>query len=493
MVEDLKALTQEKWQTVVVGSGIGGSAAALRLIQHGEKRVLVLERGALSPPSTKQALWKTPIADQTANRSFTPFIGQAVGGSSRLFGMVMERLSPIDFVGGGGGWPGTLAEWEPYFQFAESAFQVTTATVASEFSPLLDRLNQHGFETHALRLASRQIQGCEYCQSRLCQKHCKQDAFSGPLSKALASGSAKLVPDLTAQAFQQKNGSVEAVIVSNGQESFSIRAEKFILAAGALCSPLLLRRSTNQSSGESFADLPAVGHYLMRHLIDLYLLDWPALHALTAEQRRNLRRAKAWGSHSLYNRNQRLGGLQSFGSLPDFEHVWFEMKESHRWLRALGFVQPILRHFVESLFDRPIAASIVEDEPRYENYVDEESGQMRLRYELSTGDRQRLQQMRTAVRAALGPMLYKAIPQADENARLAHACGTCRMGTSAADSVVNSFGKVHHAENLWIADSSVFPSSTGHNPALTIAAHAARMADSLASGLRLQYPGYRRG
>ena len=62
--------------------------------------------------------------------------------------------------------------------------------------------------------------------------------------------------------------------------------------------------------------------------------------------------------------------------------------------------------------------------------------------------------------------------------RTAHTIGTCRMGTSADNSVVDPYGKSWDVPNLWIADNSVFPTSLAANPALTIMALALRTADS---------------
>lgn len=49
----------------------------------------------------------------------------------------------------------------------------------------------------------------------------------------------------------------------------------------------------------------------------------------------------------------------------------------------------------------------------------------------------------------------------------AHQMGTCRMGVSEKDSVVNQNGKVWGTENLYVADASVFPSASGVNPMVT--------------------------
>jgi choline dehydrogenase-like flavoprotein len=56
----------------------------------------------------------------------------------------------------------------------------------------------------------------------------------------------------------------------------------------------------------------------------------------------------------------------------------------------------------------------------------------------------------------------------------AHIMGTARMGSSAGDSVADGYGRVHEIDGLQIADGSVFVSSGGFNPTLTIMALALR-------------------
>jgi choline dehydrogenase-like flavoprotein len=59
-----------------------------------------------------------------------------------------------------------------------------------------------------------------------------------------------------------------------------------------------------------------------------------------------------------------------------------------------------------------------------------------------------------------------------------HQCGTARMGDDPATSVVDANLRAHDVENLWIADSSPFPSSAAVNPAITVAALALRLGSS---------------
>lgn len=55
-----------------------------------------------------------------------------------------------------------------------------------------------------------------------------------------------------------------------------------------------------------------------------------------------------------------------------------------------------------------------------------------------------------------------------------HVMGGLRMGTDETISCTDDRGRFHHLDNLFVADGSVFPSSGGHNPTLTIMATALR-------------------
>lgn len=62
-----------------------------------------------------------------------------------------------------------------------------------------------------------------------------------------------------------------------------------------------------------------------------------------------------------------------------------------------------------------------------------------------------------------------------------HHIGTVRMGTSDASGVVDRNGKVFGVNNLFVAGSAIFPTSSQANPTLTIVAMALRLADHLHS------------
>ena len=54
------------------------------------------------------------------------------------------------------------------------------------------------------------------------------------------------------------------------------------------------------------------------------------------------------------------------------------------------------------------------------------------------------------------------------------------MGDDPRRSVVDARGRHHELENLWIADGSVFPTSLGVNPQISVYAHARLFATEIA-------------
>jgi GMC oxidoreductase len=64
-------------------------------------------------------------------------------------------------------------------------------------------------------------------------------------------------------------------------------------------------------------------------------------------------------------------------------------------------------------------------------------------------------------------------------AGVAHQAGTCRFGTDPASSVLDVDCKAHELDNLYVVDTSVFPSIGAVNPALTAMANSLRVGDHL--------------
>jgi choline dehydrogenase-like flavoprotein len=64
-------------------------------------------------------------------------------------------------------------------------------------------------------------------------------------------------------------------------------------------------------------------------------------------------------------------------------------------------------------------------------------------------------------------------------AGVAHQAGTCRFGTDPATSVLDTDCRAHEVDNLYVVDTSFFPSIGAVNPALTAMANALRVGDRL--------------
>ena len=120
----------------------------------------------------------------------------------------------------------------------------------------------------------------------------------------------------------------------------------------------------------------------------------------------------------------------------------------------------------------------MEDLPYTDNRVVPDPS-LRIEYKLHPDDLSRLQTFRTQLAKALRPYRFLSLRQAEKNTMLAHVCGTCRFGDDPKTSVLNPNNRAHGLTNLFVVDSSFFPSSGGTNPALTIAANALRVADYL--------------
>jgi len=62
-------------------------------------------------------------------------------------------------------------------------------------------------------------------------------------------------------------------------------------------------------------------------------------------------------------------------------------------------------------------------------------------------------------------------------AGVAHQAGTCRFGADPSTSVLDVNCKAHEVDNLYVVDTSFFPSIGAVNPSLTAIANALRVGD----------------
>lgn len=84
------------------------------------------------------------------------------------------------------------------------------------------------------------------------------------------------------------------------------------------------------------------------------------------------------------------------------------------------------------------------------------------------------------------PKIYQAgLSPLDLELMTVHIMGTAQMGDSPENSVVNTHGEFHNVRGLYVADASVFPTSIGVNPQITIMALATRTASHIIENFRM--------
>ncbi len=532
--------TQKVWDYIVVGTGMGGATVGHALAAAGHS-VLFLERGhhlqktsAVSKgdyperqTNTAKQLdanslafagryWRE-IDDITApiHHSFVPFIGSGTGGSSALYGMALERFFPADFEPRKqhpgnicsslpANWPVNYTSLAPYYEQAEALYQVRgsldplrpTDAIAclppAALSPpnqvLFDDLQSRGLHPYHLPIAGGEQPGCRVCQGYLCAKRCKNDSAAVCLYPAVTNYGAELLTECDVDSLVATTSNIEGVRCRSDGEPRVFKARRYVVACGALETPRLLLESASAEWPTGVGNQhDLVGRNLMRHYIDLYALLQPRrIPAAT--------RTKELAFNDFYlGQGEKLGSVQSFGNLPPADMLVEDLQKDLRRkvggfaANAFTLVKPLVRVTVEQLFARTlILASIVEDLPFPGNRVQlspdlDASGRRRLQlhYQIREAEEQRIAAMRKKMKNTLKGRLYLQLRESENNQRIAHACGTCRFGDDASSSVCDANHKVHGVDNLYLADSSIFPSSGGINPSLTIAALSLRLADHL--------------
>lgn len=203
--------------------------------------------------------------------------------------------------------------------------------------------------------------------------------------------------------------------------------------------------------------------------------------------------------------------MSSWRGLSEDAPVWVglklsdEVQREERVLNSYVFLAPaferdiprrLLRRALSPRRCRILAVrNYMEQEPDPENRVVlggdlDPVGQARASVRWTLGERDRRTMMvlhrvlrRELQRAGVGeldsPLLHGGEFPAFQDA--SHHMGTTRMGRDPRTSVVDPDCRVHDMDNLFVAGSSVFPTSGYANPTATIAALAVRLADHLKS------------
>ena len=535
-IGELSAREAERvvWDVIVVGTGMGGGTLGYSLARGG-RRVLFVEKGRSTLPGAPDTIRSVlpEVAEPSAARSadmyydvlaragrstdeiedvsgrfsrrFVPFIGSGTGGSSAIYGMVCERFFVRDFTPRQDfrnpgestvpdAWPITYDQMHPWYTEAEKLLRVhgqadplrpeavdVNLPPAPPFSadnqPLVDYLSGRGLHPYHLPMACEYLDGCASCHSYLCERSCKGDAGRNCVLPAVTDHGAQLLPECRAVRLEADSTRVRRVICEDRSGTLALTAKVVVLAAGALVTPILL---LNSRSGEwpnglaNGSDL--VGRNLMRHLIDLIEI-WPDSDskATTPNKEIGLNDFYFWD-------DQKYGTVQSFGSMPPME-----MLTNQPGLRpkALRMASPVARRVYERFFNGGLVlAPLIEDLPYLDNRVlpgnpvgTDGRQRLQIRYRLHASEIERRGAFLRQLNDVLKPFRKTTLRGAEDNKAIAHVCGTCRFGTDPKSSVLDPHNRAHEVDNLYVVDSSFFPSSTGLNPSLTVAANALRVAD----------------
>lgn len=264
------------------------------------------------------------------------------------------------------------------------------------------------------------------------------------------------------------------------QGTIRIRGRVIVLAAGAFSTPLLLRRSTAPEWPRGLGNQnDLVGRCLMFHASDFIAL-WPRKRLSSAGPHKTL------SSRAFYTvRGCKFGTLQSLGLPVSYSAIFdFLMGRIERFapikVPLVRSATRVVSIVAASYFKRAcVFATIIEDFPYLSNRVVADSARPSGFY-IEYVKSQELNERIAAMRAMLSSSLSVHRPwvlTGDDNLNWGHPCGTCRFGDDPSTSVLDPNNKAWGIENLYVTDASFFPSSTGANPALTVAANALRVSD----------------
>jgi choline dehydrogenase-like flavoprotein len=481
---------------VVVGSGAGGATLAYACARAG-KNVMLLERGDRTPSTQaldEQAMLidKKPYDDRSIHVNGSRrrlYMGGVLGGGTALYGAALMRPSVDDFHPGASygrrlartqwDWPIAYETLEPYYSEAERLYGVA-GSAEEDFGCLprphsgfphqplsLHPVNQHlmaANQRHGLRpfrlplaIDPGRCTLCNVCPGYLCPTGARRSAAQllseGPPSHL------RVLSGMEAEQFSWAGGGnadgIHAVDRSTGKRH-TFRGRRYVLAAGAIGSPLVLLKSG--------VDHPLIGRHYMMHLSPIVV----GLFARRLGADAGFIKQVGFADFYLGAKDfaHKLGLVQS---LP-IPGPLMLAKAASRWLPR--FVLQFLRRRMLPL------VGIIEDLPDPANRVSWAGGQPRLDHRFSDYDRARGDYLARRMAAILkqgGALVCHASNFASEE-HVAHQCGTLRFGTDPAHAVLDPDCRLFGHPNVFVADGSFMPTSLGVGPALTIIANALRVA-----------------
>lgn len=521
----------QHYDVIVIGSGAGGGTLVHRLADTG-KRILLLERGDYLPrerdnwSSTEvfvKGKYRAPEfwLDQHGDE-FPPEVNYYVGGNTKFYGAALFRLRPQDFgvITHHGGispaWPIDYQDLEPYYTRAEQLYRVhgqhgedpSEGPASGQYpfpavqhepriQKLSDDLEKQGLHPFHLPIGVNLLQDatggalhssvcirCDRVDGFPCLVQAKSDAQVVCVDPALEHDNVTLMTNAYVQRLETDptGRSVQSVVTQLGDgTTVRLSADIVVVSAGAVNSAALLLRSRTADLPNGLANSSdVVGRHYMRH-------NNLALMAVS-EEPNPTRFQKTLALHDWYlgadDFEYPLGGIQMLGKSDD-EQI---RANAPRWAGKVtpGMPLEVLAHHAVDFW------LCGEDLPQAQNRVTlEKDDQIRLTLN-PKNNTEGVTRLMHKLEGMLGDLgmhkrklldhsiyLHKGMPIG----ATAHQAGTVRFGADPEDSALDVNCKAHDLDNLYVVDTSFFPSIGAVNPSLTAMANALRVGDHLAERL----------
>jgi choline dehydrogenase-like flavoprotein len=508
----------DSYDVIIVGTGAGGGTLARHLAPSG-KRILLLERGDWLRREPSNWLAQDVFVDNRyvsedtwydpKGKAFQPQIHYFVGGATKLYGAALYRLREKDFGelnhhdGVSPAWPISYEELEPYYSKAEQLYEVhgehgqdPTEPYASAPYPfpavshepriqqLSDDFEAAGYHPfHApcgIRLNEQNMPysacvRCQNCDGFPCAVHGKSDADVLGVRPALEYPNVTLLTNALAMRLETNDTgtAVSKIVVERNGVVEEFAGDLVVLACGAANTAKLLLVSATDEHPKGLANgSDQVGRNYMFH-------NSAAVLALSKDENPTIFQ-KTLGLNDFYfagdGHDYPLGNIQMVGKSQ--APMFHGEKPGETKLAPHWSLERIAKHAIDFWLS-------TEDLPRPENRVSvDRDGKLTLAY-TATNDTpkqelfKQLHSMLAKLHMEPGHLFHRFAYMKNEIpvAGVAHQAGTCRMGTDPETSVLSADCRAHELDNLYVVDTSVFPSIGAVNPALTAMANSLRVGD----------------
>jgi choline dehydrogenase-like flavoprotein len=490
----------------VVGTGIGGGSFVSRY-PEGRGDLVIIEAGSeMENPAVECECVGHPFGLPITREI-------SVGGTSNAWRSLSSPLDAVDFARAAGadpgGWPFDLAVLKPYYMEACKLLGLPDFdhfTPASSRPDIVELASVMPFDRDLLVQKS-----FVYARPPKNFRHDILQRCAGEGDLLLMNAVAvELVTDST-------GGRIERLRIKDPTgKTIEIQADCFVIAAGALETPRLLLNSRARHTSGVGNDHDMVGRCLMDHPMgSLSQVRLPRLINAPLYQSFPLRPGQfIKAGLVLHERVQQQEGMLNHCLYlwPSFRRgiderfealrrrlisarsrrlnpgdLWTLLSNPNTGYRVLSFILPIgaLYRYADLFF-------VTEQRPNKDSRVTLSEQKDRFGYSiarvdwvLSEPDVDSIAAFNTRALTALSArgatVTFRATDDQirDRLTSAAHHMGTARMSADPHDGVVDRDLKVWGTENLFVSDTSVFPTSGNANPGLTVCALAIRLAERL--------------